>query len=141
MKTTYIFTLMFLMSFSMSAQSIYGKWFTHDDEGKQTAIISLYEDTNTVYANIVDILDDKGRKERCTKCTGENLNRPLVGLMIIKDMNSDGENYTGGTILDYTTGEIVKCSIYFSKETPNMLQIKANDTIGFKPQVWKRMTL
>lgn len=141
MKTTYIFSLLLCFTSILSAQSIFGKWMILDENGVETSIVSIYHDTDIVYANIVDVLDVEGRKAICTKCPGESLNQPIVGLMIIKDLEFDGNYYRGGTILDPKTGETFKCRLSITEEKPNTLEVRSYRAFDYKTQYWKRMML
>lgn len=49
--------------------------------------------------------------ETCTKCTGELKDQKMIGLKIMKDIRWDGSEWTGGTIVDASSGSVYNLSI------------------------------
>ena len=47
-----------------------------------------------------------------TKCQGADKDKPIVGLVIVKDLGPSGDRYKGGTILDPEDGKIYKAEIW-----------------------------
>ncbi|MBW4361446.1 DUF2147 domain-containing protein [Flavobacterium taihuense] len=114
MKKSIIFSLVvfFAMIFNAQSQTVLGKWKTIDDEtGQAKSIVEVYEKSGKVYGKIVDILNPEKRKNLCSKCSGEDKNAPILGLIIIKGLVKDGDEYNGGKILDPVKGEEYKCLI------------------------------
>ena len=99
----------------VNAQSpIIGTWKTIDDEGpnkgKDSSYIEIFEKNGVYFGKITRLLIDPPDKV-CNKCTGDLKNKPLIGMIILKDMKKTGnvdkelgEEYTGGTILDPDSG-------------------------------------
>ncbi|HLF67015.1 MAG TPA: DUF2147 domain-containing protein [Gammaproteobacteria bacterium] len=49
----------------------------------------------------------KDDSPNCTKCTGENKDKPIKGLKVLWGMQPDGKNqWSGGHVLDAETGKI-----------------------------------
>jgi len=46
---------------------------------------------------------------RCEKCSGELRNAPIVGMKILRRLRWDGEQYSGGEILDPDDGRVYRC--------------------------------
>lgn len=111
MKKLFLIALFFTFYYSQS-QTVFGKWKTIDDNtGEAKSIIEIYENSGKVYGKIVDILDPTKRNFNCIKCTDSNKNKPLIGLVIIKDLKKDGLEYNGGKITDPESGKIYKSYI------------------------------
>jgi uncharacterized protein (DUF2147 family) len=51
------------------------------------------------------------RKARCVDCEGEDTNKPVIGLTVIKGLIKDGNEYNSGKILDPKSGKVYKCFI------------------------------
>ena len=51
--------------------------------------------------------DEQGKPKICDKCTGADKDKPIVGLVIIKDLGQDGDHWKGGTILDPDDGKVI----------------------------------
>ena len=52
-----------------------------------------------------DYFGCNGRRS-CTACTGNDHNKPVVGLVIVRDMQLKGEELQGGKILDPANGKL-----------------------------------
>lgn len=136
-QVTFIF--LFLLTVSMSAQSIFGKWENRaEDTGKVDSVIEVYEKEGKAYAKIVEITDPNRQDNVCEKCEGENKNKPILGMDILTGLEKDGDEWSGGKILDPKTGKIYKCFITLKKAD----KLKIRGYIGFsllgKTRYWYR---
>ena len=46
-----------------------------------------------------------------TECKGADEDKPIVGLMILKDLSPSKDRYKGGTILDPEDGKVYKAEV------------------------------
>ena len=130
----YVLTIFFYQN-----QDVEGFWITEDDvTGKKKSEVLIYKEVNKVYGKIINLLllEDKGKL--CLKCKGENKNKPIEGLVILKDLILEEDSWEGGTILDPKSGKIYDC--YISLEDDNTLKVRG--FLGFsllgRTQIWKR---
>jgi len=142
MKKSIVFGLVlyFLMIFNAQSQTVLGKWKTVDDEtGQAKSIVEIYEKSGKIYGKIVDIINPQKRKDLCVKCSGEDKNAPILGLIIIKGLVKDGDEYNGGKILDPLKGEEYKCFITLDGKD----KLKVRGFIGVslfgRTQYWYRV--
>lgn len=141
MKTIFtLLTLLLSMTFIGQNQTVVGKWKTIDDKtGKAKSIVEIYERSGKVYGKIVDILDVNRKKSLCTNCTGDDKNKPVLGLVIIKGLKKDGAEYNSGKILDPITGKEYKCFL----ELEGNEKLKVRGYIGIslfgRTQTWQRV--
>jgi len=56
-------------------------------------------------------------------CEGENKGKKKLGLNILADLEKDGNEWSGGTILDPRNGKIYTC--YIQLINPHKLKIRA----------------
>jgi uncharacterized protein (DUF2147 family) len=124
----------------MNSQSIVGKWKTIDDEtGEAKSIVELFLKSGKMYAKVVEVLDIANKNSLCQKCSGEDKNKPILGLTIIKGLSKEGAEYTSGEILDPKNGKLYKCTI--SLESKDKLKVRGY--IGFsllgRTQYWHRV--
>ncbi|MEY4012109.1 MAG: hypothetical protein RIT22_1233 [Bacteroidota bacterium] len=136
------YCILFLLFFSitMNSQSIVGKWKTIDDEtGEAKSIVELFLKSGKMYAKVVEVLDVANKNSLCQKCSGEDKNKPILGLTIIKGLSKEGVEYTSGEILDPKNGKLYKCAI--SLESKDKLKVRGY--IGFsllgRTQYWHRV--
>ena len=122
---------------SVAADSLVGKWNTVDDKsGKAKSEVQLYEEGGKLFGKIVGLTepnDDKGKPKTCTKCTGGDKDKPIVGLVIVKDLSLSGDRYKGGTILDPEDGKIYKAEVWVEDG-----KLKVRGYVGpiYKTQTW-----
>ncbi len=123
------FTLLFTaISFSMSAQTIFGEWENRDEEtNKVDSVIEVYEKDGKAYAKIIEITDKNRQEAVCEKCSGSRKNKPILGMNILTGLSKDGDEWSGGKILDPKNGKEYKC--YIKLENKDKLKIRGY--IGF----------
>ena len=125
-----LFTLLFciIVMASMQSQSVIGKWKTIDDAtGEAKSIVEVFSKSGKIYAKVVDILDPATKNNLCKQCSGEDKNKPILGLIIIKGLSKDGSEYNSGEILDPKNGKLYKCAL--SLESKDKLKVRGY--IGF----------
>lgn len=121
------------------AQTVIGKWKTIDDEtGSAKSVVELYENNGKIYGKVVEILDKTKEKNVCEKCSGAKKNQPIKGLIIVEGLKKDGDEWTGGKILDPSSGKTYKCTI--SLENKDKLKVRGYVGISLmgRTQYWHR---
>lgn len=143
MKKT-IFTLLLFVAFQIIATAqvnqIVGRWKTIDDnDGSTKSIVYIFKATNgKYYGKIEHLFNDPEKK--CTECSGSNKDKPILGMIVINDMEEKNGRLTGGTILDPNNGKIYRCSISFDSQTGNLNVRGSLDRTGVlgRTQTWLR---
>lgn len=139
MKKVFLTTVILTISISLNAQTIFGKWYsTNDETGKVDSVIEMYEKDGKAYAKIIEIKEPSRQKAVCELCEGANKNKPILGLEILTGLEKDGDEWSGGEILDPRNGKIYKSYIKLVKDN----KLKIRGYIGFsllgKTKYWKR---
>lgn len=138
-KWTFSFLLL-IMSWMGFAQDIYEKWITVDNEtGAEKSIVNIYQENGKVYGRIVEILNPSRRDAICTKCEGEEKNKPILDLVIIKGLEKNEEYYENGTILDPNKGKTYKCRLALDEDNKDILQVRGYIAFFYATQYWKRV--
>ena len=100
----------------LAADSPVGTWKTVDDKtGKVKSEVQLYEQGGKLFGKITALTeptDKQGKPKTCTKCTGADKDKPIVGLVIIQGLSLNGDRYKDGTILAPEDGKIYKAEIW-----------------------------
>ncbi|MCX7816189.1 MAG: DUF2147 domain-containing protein [Syntrophales bacterium] len=110
----FLVAVLFSFSQAMAQDSPIGKWRTIDDETKQEkSIVEIYEANGKLYGRILRLIQEKdgGAGKLCTECPGSDKNKPMLGLVIIRDLVRKGDEYAGGTILDPKKGKVYNCKL------------------------------
>ncbi|AWH86183.1 DUF2147 domain-containing protein [Flavobacterium album] len=125
--------------FSVQAQ-VTGRWKTVDDEtGEAKSIVEIYEKDGKVYGKVVEILNPAKKNATCTKCKGADKDKPILGLVIIKGLTKDGDEWTDGDILDPSKGKLYSCTIELDgKDKLNVRGYMGISLLG-RTQTWSRV--
>ena len=137
--TLLLFIAVFIMSGlqAQSTEALTGSWKTKDDEtGETKSIVEIYEQDGKYFGRVASLM--KNKDARCTECSGKKKDQPIVGLLIIEDLEKNGDHWSGGTILDPKKGSTYKLSAWF-EEDPNTLYIRGKHWTGlYRTQTWTR---
>lgn len=88
-----------------------GLWNTiSDKDGRPTGVVEIREMDGGEYVGIVrGILVPATHDDSvCTKCTGALKNAPIIGMTILSHMRRDGDEWSGGEILDPENGKVYR---------------------------------
>lgn len=136
--TLLFFTVSALTLSAQQTESPEGMWQTKDDEtGEVESVVEIYEQDGAYFGRIAEILTDN-KDAKCTKCSGKQKDQPVLGLVIIKDLEKDGDEWNGGTIMDPRNGSTYRLISWFD-EDPNTLYIRGKHWTGlYRTQTWTR---
>lgn len=131
------FVLMFTSI--MSAQTIFGKWNSFDEEtNKIESVIEVYKKDGKAYAKIIKITDPERQTATCFKCKGKRKDQRILGMNILTGLKKNKDEWSGGKILDPKNGKEYKC--YIKLLDDNTLKLRGY--IGFsllgRTAIWKR---
>lgn len=117
-----------------------GTWRTIDDQtGRTRSIVQIYEQGGELFARVEKDLAAADTDRLCTKCKDERKDQPLVGLVFMRHMKLDDDEYNGGDILDPDNGSIYKCKLRLED---GGRKLKVRGFIGFslfgRTQTWVR---
>jgi uncharacterized protein (DUF2147 family) len=138
MKKLFIIALIMVSYFSVNAQDVVGRWKTIDDEtGKAKSIIEIYKQGDKYFGKIVKLLNEPDGI--CRTCKTKYKNKNIEGLVILKDLEKDDDEYNDGEIMDPKNGKTYSC--YIELESANKLKVRGY--IGFsllgRTQYWYRV--
>jgi uncharacterized protein (DUF2147 family) len=89
-----------------------GRWKTVDDAtGRVTGIIAIREENGKLFGTIEELFDPPVPHPTCYLCSGVLKDHPLVGLQILSGFVQNGNQWSGGQILDPETGKIYSASL------------------------------
>lgn len=122
------------------AQTITGKWKTIDDETNEVkSVVEITEHNGLIYGKIIKLFRSPGEDPDpiCSECPKDDMryNKKVLGMEIIKDMSTDEDGYSGGTILDPKVGKIYRCRLWLEA---NKLKVRGYWGPFFRTQTWER---
>jgi len=119
-----------------------GYWASVDDEtGKEESIFYIYKATDgKYYGKLVKLLDPKKEGSVCDKCTGEDKDKPLEGLILMKGLVEDGKILSGGKITQPKTGKVYNVKVSIDEKTGRLKVRGSLDKSGIlgRTQYWIR---
>ena len=87
-----------------------GRWQPIDEKtGEPLGLIRIYQQGGLFFGRIEPSSPSDDTSLRCTKCTDERSNQLIIGLVLIRNMHQQGDEYVGGDILDPDSGRIYGC--------------------------------
>jgi uncharacterized protein (DUF2147 family) len=92
-----------------------GTWQTIDDHtGQPKALVQITQDSSgSLNGKVIKGLGANDQPDRrCTACTDERKDQPILGMTIINDMKKDGDGWDHGQILDPENGKVYKCKMH-----------------------------
>src|SRR5262245_6173253 len=126
-------TLLLTAPIALAAESPVGKWKTVDEKsGKVVSEVELYDEGGKL-DGLTDPNNAQGQPKKCTACTGEDKDKPIVGLVIIKGLSPDKDRYKGGTILDPDDGKVYKAEVW---EEGGKLKVRGYLGVFYRTQTW-----
>ena len=139
-KYIFISLVTFFLTFSTNAQSVLGQWYSIDpDTGLNESVIEVYTKGDKIYGKVIEILKEEDKDKTCIECTGKDKDQPIEGLVIIRGLSKDGDEWNDGKILDPKNGKLYKC--YITLEEENKLKLRGY--IGFsllgRTEYWHRV--
>jgi uncharacterized protein (DUF2147 family) len=142
-----IFMFVVFFSAAVKAEStIIGTWRTVEDEGpdkgKSKSHTEIFEKNGAYFAKVAKLLL-KPQDTLCSTCTGDLKNKPVVGMITLKDMKKTGnvdeefgEEYAGGTIMNPDEGKTYKCKIWVKGD---LLTLRGYVGFLYRTQQWFRL--
>jgi uncharacterized protein (DUF2147 family) len=119
-----------------------GLWKNIDDvSGKPKALIRISDNKGELEGRIEKLFRpaDQEQNPKCERCEGANKDQPIIGMLFMSGLKKDGDEYTGGQILDPDNGKVYKSKLTL---TEGGKKVKVRGYIGVpmlgRSQVWVR---
>jgi len=134
-----MFAFIYTLLLFVQPSSVVGTWENIDDEtGVKKSEIVLYLKEGKLYGRIERLLLEEDKGKLCVNCTGKEKYQPIEGLVIVKGLTQEGEEWTDGEIMDPGNGKSYDCTLTLSDD--NTLNVRGYLGFSFlgRTQVWKR---
>lgn len=139
LTTSRILGILALLAFALPAmaQSPLGTWRTIDDEdGEPKSHIQIYEQGGKLFGRVLSLLP-AGRL--CTPCAAQFEGSNMQGVVVLRDMEANGDEWSGGNIIDPANGRTYRAKMEL--DGPNRLRVRGYLGISLlgRTQVWERV--
>jgi uncharacterized protein (DUF2147 family) len=120
-----------------------GWWKTIDDDtGKAKSVVLLSVKDGQLTGMILSIIPEPGQTPDpiCDKCEGERKGKPVKGMTIMWGLRKDGDEWSGGKVLDPANGKIYRCYV---EVVDRGAHLKVRGYVGIslfgRTQYWQRL--
>jgi uncharacterized protein (DUF2147 family) len=139
MQKLYLTLIIMIITNTINSQSIFGKWYsTNEETGEIDSVIEVYKKQEKAFAKIIEIKNSERRNAVCDLCKDKNKNKPILGLNILNGLERDGEEWSGGTILDPRNGNVYKCYIQLVQKDKLKIRGYLGLALFGKTAYWQR---
>lgn len=135
---TTILILLSSLQLASAQNTILGRWKTIDDEtGREKSIVTIYKENGKFYGRVDTLfrLPDEDPNPTCSKCPDDDPRKDqlIKGMIVIKDMVQDGDEWVDGTILDPKKGKIYDCKLWLED---GKLKVRGYLFFLYRTQTW-----
>ena len=121
-----------------------GRWVTMDEKtNSPRSIIEIADVDGALEGKIVKIYDHPGDVpgHPCRKCSGDLKDKPIVGMTVMHGLKRDGDEWSGGTILDPSSGNLYSAELHLA-DGGEKLDVRGYLGISLlgRSQTWVRET-
>jgi hypothetical protein len=136
-----------LLSSLSTAQSIFGRWVTIDDNtGKKRSIVEINERGGKAFGRIVQLFrePDEEADPICDECdpADDRHNQKVIGMEFMRGMVPDDPSastgqaeWDDGTILDPENGKVYDCKLWVED---GKLKVRGYIAFFYRTQTWVR---
>ena len=97
---------------SPALEAAIGQWQVIDDEGKPGGHVETYLREGRLFGKVTQSRPERPPDEACDQCPGDLKDKPVLGMIIIRDFRPQDDRWVGGTVLDPKNGKIYKGKIW-----------------------------
>jgi uncharacterized protein (DUF2147 family) len=129
------------LSWAADEPTAEGLWQPVDSSGRPLGLIRVYQEQGVYFGRIEPQPGRPPDLDRCTRCTDERKDQPIVGLVIIRNMHrQDDDEYSGGDVLDPQTGRLYQCRFRLTEDGQSMvMRGYFGLSIFGRSMTWKRV--
>jgi uncharacterized protein (DUF2147 family) len=99
-----------------------GRWKTVDDRtGQPRGVVRIYEENGAFFGKVESGLKAEDAGEHCDLCTDDRKGKPVIGMIVMRSMKKQGDEYGGGDILDPDTGKVYHCKLQLLDQGTRLL--------------------
>lgn len=119
-----------------------GRWRTIDDKtGDAKSIVEIREVNGELRGTVLEVFSPPAPSSNplCEHCPGERRNQPIVGMEILWGLRKDGDEYSGGRVLNPEDGKVYRCRLRVLDDGARLeLRGYVGISLFGRTQVWLR---
>jgi uncharacterized protein (DUF2147 family) len=93
-------------------QNAVGHWQVVNSDGSPGGKVETYLVNGKLFGKVTEVRTGRTPKDVCDKCGGEYKNQPILGMVLMRDFHTEGDDWVGGTVVDPENGKEYKGKIW-----------------------------
>jgi uncharacterized protein (DUF2147 family) len=120
-------------------QQAIGHWQVIDDNGKLGGQVETYLVDGKLFGKVTQLRPGRHPGDVCDKCPGDLKNKPILGMVFLRDFKPSGQEWAGGTVVDPDNGKEYKGKVW--NEGKDKLRLRGFIGISLlgRTQSWTRI--
>ena len=124
---------------SVHPASPIGTWMTTDDEtGEVKSHIQIYDQNGKQFGKITKLMREN-LNHPCDQCTGERKDQPVLGMVIIENMELRDGCWQQGRVLYPRQGKWYNLKYWLKEGDGNTLVVRGSFGPFYRTQYWSRV--
>jgi uncharacterized protein (DUF2147 family) len=96
---------------SPKLQNAVGHWQVISD-GKPSGKVDTYLVDGKLFGRVTEVRPGRTPADLCDKCSGEYKDQPILGMILLRNFHSEGDDWVEGTVVDPENGKLYKGKIW-----------------------------
>jgi uncharacterized protein (DUF2147 family) len=97
---------------SLKLQNAVGYWKVVNSDGTPGGKVETYLENGKLFGKVTEVRPGRTPHDLCDKCTGDNKNQLIQGMVIMRNFHPDGDDWVEGTVVDPENGKEYKGKIW-----------------------------
>ena len=108
-------------------------------DGKAGGQVETYLENGKLFGRVTEVRPGRIPTDVCDKCSGEYKNKPILGLVILRNFRAEGDDWVDGTAVDPENGKEYKGKIWSEGADGLHLRGFIGITLFGRTELWKRI--
>jgi uncharacterized protein (DUF2147 family) len=124
---------------SVKLQNAVGHWQVLNSDGSPGGKVETYLQEGKLFGRVTEVRPGRTPKDVCDKCTGDNKNQQILGMVMMRNFHSEGDDWVDGTVVDPENGKEYKGKVWaVGKDTLKMRGFIGISLLG-RTESWVRI--
>jgi uncharacterized protein (DUF2147 family) len=97
---------------SQKLQNAVGHWQVVNSDGTPGGKVDTYLENGKLFGKVTEVRPGRTPHDPCDKCTGEYKNQLILGMVILRNFHTEGDDWVDGTVVDPENGKEYKGKIW-----------------------------
>jgi uncharacterized protein (DUF2147 family) len=97
---------------SAKLQNAIGHWQVINSDGTPGGKVDTYLENGKLFGRVTEVRPGRTTKDLCDKCSGEYKNQLILGMVILRNFHTEGDDWVDGTVVDPENGKEYKGKIW-----------------------------